>query len=146
MTEHRGLSTNDSQVGALKRHNLLPGHTLDLENPTQVFRSDCKTTRCTVEAALIHVAPTVTRNTESASIDNNDIIAPVICRATRFIWKKLAETIPQLPTQAIPHHRKLLFGGEIIRPPINMRSLPLPPPVASRTRSHGPPDDLEDSS
>ena len=146
MMEHHRLPTDDSQVGALKRHNALPGHTLDLENPTQVFRSDCKTTRCTVEAALIHVAPTVTRNTASASIDNNDIIAPVICRATRFIWKKLAETIPQLPTQAIPHHRKLLFGGEIIRPPINMRSLPLPPSVASQTRSHGPPDDPEVSS
>ena len=92
------LPTDDSQVGALNRHNELPGHTLDLKNPTQIFYSDCKTTRCTVEAALIHVTPTVTRNTASASIDNNDIVAPVICRATRFIWKKLAENIPQLPT------------------------------------------------
>ena len=146
MTEHNRSATDDSQLGALKRHNLLPDHTMDLENPTQVFHSDCKTTRCTVEAALIHVAPTVTRNTATASIDNNDMIAPVVCRATRFNWKKLANTMPQLSKKAIPRHRKLLFGGQIIRPPRNVRSLPPTPPVAGRTRSHGPPDDLDFSS
>ena len=146
MTEHRRLPTDDSQVGAFERHNALPGHTMDLENPTQVFHSDCKTTRCTVEAALIHVAPTVTHNTASASIDNNDMVAPVICRATRFIWNKLADTIPQLSTQAIPRHRKLLFGGEVIRPPHNVRSLPLPSPVAIRIMSPGSPGNPRDSS
>ena len=146
MTEHRGLPTDDSQVGALKRHNLLPEHTMDLENPNQVFHSDCRTTRCTVKAALIHVARTVTRNPATASIDNNDMVAPVIYRATRFIWNKLADTIPQVSKQAILHDRKLLFGGAFIRPPKIVRSHPLPSPVTSRLRSHVSPDDPRDFS
>ena len=139
MLEHYRLPTYDSQVGAVNRHNDLPGHSLDLENQTQVFHSDCKTTRCTVEAALIHVAPTVTRNTASARIDNNEMVAPVICRATRFIWKKLSDSIPSLSNKAIPQYHIHIFGTqEVVRSPPHLRSQPPPTPVSNRIRSHQP--------
>ena len=79
-------------------------------------------------------------------IDNNDMVAPVICRDTRFSWKKLADTIPQLSKQSILRLLKHMFGREAIRPPNQLRSQPLPPPVSSRTRSHGSPDDPSQSS
>ena len=45
--------------GAVHRHNAIRGHGIDLRNHTQVYHSDCYSTRVTVEAALIHMAPTV---------------------------------------------------------------------------------------
>ena len=122
--------------GAVHKHNALPGHTLDILNPTMVFRSDCYYTRVTVEAALIHAAPTVPCNTASASVDADDLVASSICRATKFDWEKLAECIPHLKREAIPCHKRHLFGSDdIVRPPENMRSQEPPPPVAHHTRS-----------
>ena len=83
---------------------------MDLQNPTAVFKSDCKSTRVTVEGALMHVAPTISHNTASTSIDSNDLVAPPICRSTKFNWKKLSDCIPQLNKNAIPRYRKKLFG------------------------------------
>ena len=69
------------------RHNSNPGHHMDLKNPMQVFHSDCYNTRVTVEAALIYAAPTVKNNTDSTSVEHNDIVASIICRSTEFNWK-----------------------------------------------------------
>ena len=135
MGEHSRDAVDDSQYSAVHRHNALPGHTMDLRNPNPVFNSDCRSTRTTVEAALIHVAPTVLNNTASASIDSNHLVAPLICRATRFDWKKLSEIMPQLTKDAIPRYKRSLFGGEISRPPPSMRSQPPLTPVSRRTRS-----------
>ena len=92
---------------------------MDLKNPTQVFHSDCYNTRVTVEAALIHAAPTVKNNTASTSVEHNDIVAPVICRSTKFNWKKLSECIPQMNKRAVPYYKRKLFGDQatITRPP-----------------------------
>ena len=49
MVEHSRVAVNDSQYSAVHRHNALPGHIMDLRNPTPVFNSDCKTTHTTVE-------------------------------------------------------------------------------------------------
>ena len=135
MVEHSRVAVNDSQYSAVHRHNALPGHIMDLRNPTPVFNSDCKTTRTTVEAALLHVAPTIPYNTASASNDSNNLVAPLICRSTRFNWKKLSETIPHLNRDAVPIYRRKLFGGEILRPHISQRSQAPPTPISRRLRS-----------
>ena len=63
MREHfRG---NQKVLGAVKRHNSIPGHHMDLNNPKFVFNSDCRNTRETVEALHIHGAPTVQENTST---------------------------------------------------------------------------------
>ena len=73
--------------GAVTRHNNSnPGHLMDLENPTHVYHSDCLNTRQPVEAALIYAAPTVKNNTASASMSNNEVVAPTICQYTKFNW------------------------------------------------------------
>ena len=136
MSEHSRGPTNDSAVGAVHKHNDLAGHVMDLRNPTRVYNSDCYYTRVTVEAALIHAAPTVPNNTASASIDSNDLVAPVICRAVKFNWEKLANCIPQMKKDAITKRKKHLFGDNPIRrAPPHLRTRPQAPPVAHSTRS-----------
>ena len=110
---------------------------MDVKNPTQVFRSDCKHTRVTVEAALIHAAPTIPCNTASASVDANDLVAPAICHSAILNWNKLAKVIPQLKIDAIPNYKRKLFGNDnIARPPEHLRSQPAPgTPIAHGTRS-----------
>ena len=68
----------ETRDGAVRKHQDIPGHRMYLENATPVCHSDCYYTRVTAEAALIHLAPTVQRNTLSASNNNNDLVAPVI--------------------------------------------------------------------
>ena len=82
MEEHSRGPTNDT-IGAVSYHNTTPGHVMDLRNPTRVFKSDCKFTRVTVEAALIHAAPTVLHNTASSTIEGNDLVAPLICKLAK---------------------------------------------------------------
>ena len=132
--EHsRGTGTDI--MGAVTGHNLIPGHVMDLENPSCIYRSDCKSTRITVEAALIHVAPTIQNNTASSIVEGSNLVAPLICKATRLNWKKLADSIPSLKEEAIPWHRKHLFGNSIVRAPEPLRSQAAPPGPASFTRS-----------
>ena len=96
--------------GAIHYHqNTNQGHLMDLQNPTDVFFSDCHHTRTTVEAALMHVAPTVEHNTASASNEHRELVASVICRSAKFDWMKLSTCIPHLNKSAIPYHRKHLF-------------------------------------
>ena len=123
-------------IGAVRRHNALAGHLMDTNNPTQVYRSDCINTRVTVEAALMHAAPTVQSNTASASMDSNDLVAPIICRAAKLNWTNLANCIPSLKEDAIPAHKRHLFSSDSIeRAPEESRALPPVEPVSHRTRS-----------
>ena len=140
MLEHsRGPTYTNPSVGAVNNHNKISGHCMDLLNPTKVFQSDCTYTRTTVEAALIHVAPTVDRNTASASTDNNELVAPMICRATKLNWQKLANCIPHFDKRAIPNYKRHLFGNhEIVRPHPSQRSQLPGIPVSHRTRSRHP--------
>ena len=136
MEGHARDPTNETTYSAVHRHNALPGHIMDLCNPTPVFKSDCKTTRTTVEAALLHVAPTIPNNTASASIDSNNLVAPAICRSTKLNWKKLSDCIPKFDKRAIPKYKRSLFGNqEIARPAIHLRSQNPPTPISRRTRS-----------
>ena len=100
MGEHTKIQID--AMGAVHRHNAIPGHVLDLNNPTQVFSSDCYSTHITVEAALMHAAPTVRGNTSSTSINSNKLVAPVICRATKFNWNQMQYCIPQIKKDAVP--------------------------------------------
>ena len=59
MGEHAAGPHTGTALGAVFKHNALPGHLIDLLNPTEVFKSDCYYTRVTVEAALIQVASTI---------------------------------------------------------------------------------------
>ena len=136
MEGHARDPTNETTYSAVHRHNALPGHIMDLCNPTPVFKSDCKTTRTTVEAALLHVAPTIPNNTASASIDSNNLVAPAICRSTKLNWKKLSDCIPKFDKRAVPKYKRSLFGNqEIARPAIHLRSQHPPTPISRRTRS-----------
>ena len=135
MEEH-SRDPYETTGGAMHRHNAIPGHVMDLRNPTQVYSSDCYYTRVTVEAALIHIAPTIQHNTASASNNSNDLVAPVICRSTRFDWQKLANCIPSLNIEAVQRSKRHLFGNhDVVRPPANQRSQAAPTPLAHRTRS-----------
>ena len=88
MLEHsRGPNYNSPSDGAMHTHSSSMGHEMDLDNPTNVFRSDCNYTRSAVEAALIHVAPTIQGNTATSSTRSDDLVAPVICRSVRFKWE-----------------------------------------------------------
>ena len=80
-------------------------------------------------------APTIPNNTSSASNDSNNLVAPLICRSTRFNWKKLSESVPHLKRDAIPIYRRKLFGGEILRPHTSQRSQAPPTPISRRLRS-----------
>ena len=136
MDEHQRGPQSEKSDGAVFRHNQLTGHHMDLQNPTKVFKSDCYNTRVTVEAALIHVAPTVQGNTATACVSNDELVAPVICRSTRFDWPKLAECIPHLRQDAVQKHKRNLFGNpRIVRPHPTQRSQAPSTPVARRTRS-----------
>ena len=73
MDEHARDPVNEATYSAVHKQNALPGHMMDLRNPTPVFKSDCKSTRVTVEGALMHVAPTISHNTASKIIDSNDL-------------------------------------------------------------------------
>ena len=109
-TEDRMTEHSRGSDGAIHHHQgSNQGHSMDLQNPTDVFLSDCHYTRTTVEAALMFVAPTVEHNTASASNDYKELVAPVICQSTKFNWKKLASCIPQLDKSIIPKHMKHLF-------------------------------------
>ena len=122
-------------MGAINTHNASPEHYMDINNPTQVFLSDCYSTRVTVEAALMFTAPTVEGNTASASVVNNELVAPIICKATKFNWNKLRDCIPHLPKEAVPYIKRPLFGNqEIIRAPPELRSIP-PPVRMTRSRT-----------
>ena len=79
---------------------------MDLRNPTLVFHSDCKNSRVTVEAALIHAAPTIQNNTASASVDSNELVAPIICRSTKFNWDKLSQCIPRLDKRSVARYKR----------------------------------------
>ncbi|CAL4242810.1 unnamed protein product [Meganyctiphanes norvegica] len=108
---------------------------MDTMNPTVVFKSDCYYTRVTVEAALIHVAPTIPQNTATTSVQHNELVAPMICRATRFNWQELANCIPSLNKNVIHQHKRQLFGNQqIVRPPASERSQTPDTPIALRTR------------
>ena len=135
MTEHSNVPSSDSCNGAVHRHNTIRGHTMDLRNPTLIYKSDCYQTRVTVEAALINVAPTVQGNTATACVDSNDLVSPAICRATKLNWHKLAHCIPHFNKEAIPTYRRSHFGRGILRPAQHLRSQPPGTPVAGRTRS-----------
>ena len=91
MLEH---THNTLKFGAVQRHNALPGHQMDTNNPTQVYRSDCKYTRETVEAALIYSATTIQNNTASVSVVNNDLVVSFICHATKLHWHNLLSCVP----------------------------------------------------
>ena len=134
MTEHSNVPSSDSCNGAVHRHNTLRGHTMDLKNPTVVYKSDCYQTRVTVEAALICVAETVQGNTATSNVDSRELVSPAICRATKLNWQKLAQCIPHFNKDAIPIHRRRLYGNEIIRPAEHLRSQPLGTPISGRTR------------
>ena len=108
---------------------------MDLNNPTLVYRSDCYHTRVTVEAALIHIAPTIEGNTATACKDADNLVASAICRATKLNWHKLARSIPHLNKESIPKNRRKLFGNNIFRAPEHLRSQPSGTPVSRRTRS-----------
>ena len=134
MNEH--VTGNQDILGAVRRHNSNQGHHMDLLNPTQVFHSDCVNTRLTVEAALIHAAPTVKNNTASTSVSNNELVAPIICKSTRFNWTQLANCIPDLPLKAVPWYKRRFFGNPVIpRPPRHLRSDAVGTPIAHSTRS-----------
>ena len=137
MLEHsRGPQYSNPSDGAIVKHNTKPGHCMDLQNPTKVFMSDCSFTRTTVEAALIHVAPTVESNTATASTRSNDLVAPVICRSTKFNWENLSTCIPHLDNRSVPSFKRHMFGGqEVVRPPPSHSSQWESIPVAHRTRS-----------
>ena len=133
MDEHSKIQID--AMGAINKHNASPEHYMDINNPTQVFLSDCYSTRVTVEAALMFTAPTVEGNTASASVVNNELVAPIICKATKFNWNKLRDCIPHLPKEAVPYFKRPLFGNqEIIRAPPELRSIP-PPVRITRSRT-----------
>ena len=134
MAEH--VNGNPAILGAVRRHNSNQGHHMDLLNPTQVFHSDCLNTRLTVEAALIHSAPTVKNNTASTSVSNNELVAPIICKSTRFNWTQLSRCVPDLPLKAVPWYKRRFFGNPVVhRPPRHLRSDATGTPVAHSTRS-----------
>ena len=135
MGEHSRSPVSDSTTGAVHTHNKLQGHTMDLNNPTLVYRSDCYYTRVTVEAALIHIAPTIDGNTATTCKDADNLVASAICRATKLNWQKLSESIPHFKKESIPRNKRRLFGYDILRAPEHLRSQPMTQPVSARTRS-----------
>ena len=138
MSEHsRAPNYNSGADGAMVKHSSTHGRimSMDLENPIKVFKSDCSHTRSTVEAALIHVAPTVEGNTATSSTRSDDLVAPVICRSTNFDWQKLSECIPHINKNLIPKFKRHLFGRqEVMRPASSIRSRSPVDPIAHRTR------------
>ena len=134
MVEHN-RDEYETTFSAVHRHNALQGHVMDIRNPTAVYHSDCLQTRLTVESALIHAAPTIPHNTSSASTNSNDLVAHVICRATKFNYEKLARCIPHLNKLAVPRYKRKMFGDqEIVRASPEQRSQAIPTPVSHRTR------------
>ena len=119
MREHaRGPSTSDSTTGAIANHHSILGHRMKTESPSQVFFSDCNYTRSTVEAALMYAAPTIQFNTVSASNHNEELVAPVICRSTKFNWEKLSKCIPHMNKNSVPWFKRKLFGTqEVVNSP-----------------------------
>ena len=135
MSEHSGVPSSDTSSGTVFKHNRTPGHTMDLNNPTVVYRSDCYYTRVTVEAALIHTAPKIEGNSATSMVDADVMVAPAICRASKLNWHKLARCIPHFKKESIPKNKRHLFGNDIMRAPPHQRSQPIGTPVARRTRS-----------
>ena len=135
MGEHSRSPVSDSTNGAVHNHNKLPGHTMDLNNPTLIYRSDCYYTRVTVEAALIHIAPTIDGNTATTSKEADTLVASAICRATKLNWQKLSDSIPHFKKDSIPRNKRRLFGNDILRAPEHLRSQPMSEPISARTRS-----------
>ena len=124
-------------LGVIRSHDSNPGHRMGLTNPTKALHSDCKNTRVTVEAVLIHAAPTIQNNTASSSVDSNELVAPIICRSTKFNWNKLHQCIPSLNKRAIPKYKRHIFDdlSSVIRPPREMRTDAIGTPIAHSTRS-----------
>ena len=145
-TEERMIEHSRGSDGAIHHHqNTNQGHRMDLQNPTDVFLSDCHHTRTTVEAALMFVSPTVQNNTASTSNEYRELVAPVICRSTKFNWRKLATCMPHLDKSIIPNNVKHLFDNQqqtVIDPggqEANEATLPLEGiHVSHRTRSRLP--------
>ena len=135
MGEHSRAPVSDSINGAVHKHNNLPNHTMDLNNPTLIYRSDCYYSRVTVEAALIHVAPTVAGNTATACVEADNLVASAICRATKLNWHKLSTSIPHFSRNSIPKNKRHHFGNDILRAPEHLRSQPIGTPIARRLRS-----------
>ena len=135
MGEHSGVPGSDSMNGTVHKHNSTPGHTMDLNNPTLVYRSDCYYTRVTVEAALIHIAPKIEGNSATSCVDADVMVASAICRATKLNWQKLAGCIPHFRKDSVPKHKRYLFGNDILRAPPQLRSQPMGTPIARRTRA-----------
>ena len=134
MREHaRGPPPNSLTTGAITNHNSNLGHRMDTENPTQVFFSDCNYTRSTVESALMHAAPTIQFNTVSASNHFDELVAPVICRSTKFNWENLSKCIPHMNKTSVPWYKRYLFGTQEM---VGFSSPPLEAlHIAHRTRS-----------
>ena len=144
MAEHSRGPYVDVPTGAIHEHQKSnPGHYLNLQSPTEVFSSDCNYTRSTVESALMYVAPTLNKNTASSSTEHNELVAPAICRATKFNWEKLSKCIPHLDLRSVPKQCRYLFGegDQPVTDPQTSTSqvIPRPPgfhtPVAHRTRT-----------
>ena len=135
MGEHSRAPVSDAMLGTVHKHNNLPGHTMDLNNPTLVYRSDCYYTRVTVEAALIHTAPTIKGNSATICKRADALVASAICRASKLNWHKLAGCIPHFKKDSIPKNKRHLFGYSILRAPPHLRSQPAGTPVGHRTRS-----------
>ena len=128
--------------GAVPRHNALPGHELDTENPTVIYRSDSTVIRETIEAAVIYSSPTVQNNTASASVANDDLVAPIILQSTRLIWNNVAYCIPHFKEESVPSQQRHKFGNEATITPYEPSRPPPDNPVATATRSRGPPPDI----
>ena len=59
----------------------------------------------------MYAAPTIQFNTVSASNHNEELVAPVICRSTKFNWEKLSECMPHMNKKSVPWYKRHLFGG-----------------------------------
>ena len=106
---------------------------MDTNNPTQVYRSDCKYTRETVEAALIYSATTIQNNTASVSVMNNDLVVSFICHATKLHWHNLLSCVPPFKEESVPRKRRYLLENATTTSSPSGASPGLP--VASHTRA-----------
>ena len=88
-----------------------------------------------MEAALIHIAPTIDGNTATTSKEADTLVASAICRATKLNWQKLSDSIPHFKKDSIPRNKRRLFGNDILRAPEHLRSQPMSEPISARTRS-----------
>ena len=82
---------------------------------------------------MMYVAPKIQYNTVTASNVYDELVAPAICRSTKFDWEKLSKCIPQLNKKSVPRYKRKYFG---IQEVVNSPSPPLEAlHVSHRTRS-----------